>query len=205
MLSRRTLLLAGAGQILANGLVANGLVATGVMTSGPARATSVMTDDGYYRENWFLDSFLELADDRKSAAAAGRHLAVVWEQRGCPSCRDMHLVNFADRSVEAYVRTHFDVLDLNLHGARVVTDFDGQQLGERQLAAKYGIRGTPTIQFFPDRGDLAAGLAGKAPQDREVHRIRGYLPPKEFLAMFTFVGEHAYERVSLRDYLRQQG
>jgi thioredoxin-related protein len=194
MLSRRTLMTAGAGQVLATGLLA----------AGPARAAAVMTDDGYYREDWFLDSFLELADDRRSAAAAGRQFAVVWEQRGCPYCRDMHLINFADGSIEAYVRAHFDVLELNLHGSRIVTDFDGEQLGERQLAAKYAVRGTPTIQFFSDRGDLAAELASTAPQDREVHRIRGYLPPKGFLAMFTFAGEHGYERGSLRDDLRQQ-
>jgi thioredoxin-related protein len=190
MLSRRALMTAGAGQVLATGLLA----------AGPARAAAVMTDDGYYREDWFLESFLELAGDRKSAAAAGKQLAVVWEQRGCPYCRDMHLINFADASIESYVRAHFDVLELNLHGSRIVTDFDGEQLGERQLAAKYGVRGTPTIQFFPDRGDLA----GKAPQDREVHRIRGYLPPKWFMVMFSFVGKRAYERGSLREYLREQ-
>ncbi len=184
MLSRRALMTAGAS----------------VMLAGPAYAAAVMTDDGYYREDWFLDSFLELENDRNSAAAAGRQLAMIWEQRGCPYCLDTHLVNFADKNIEAYVRGHFDVLELNLHGARIVTDFDGERLGERQLAAKYGIRGTPTIQFFPDRGDLAA----KAPLDREIHRIHGYLPPKQFLAMFMFAGEHAYERGSLRDWLRQQ-
>jgi len=186
MLSRRALMTAGAGLVLA---------------AGPARATAVMTDDGYYREDWFLESFLELADDRKSAVAAGRQLAVIWEQRGCPWCRKMHLVNFADTNIETYIRGHFDVLALNLHGSRIVTDFDGEQLGERQLAAKYGIRGTPIIQFFSDRGDLAA----KAPPDREVNRVPGYLPPKWFLTMFAFVGEHAYEHGSLRDYLQQQG
>jgi thioredoxin-related protein len=185
MLSRRTLMTAGAGF---------------VMAAGPARAAAVMTDDGYYREDWFLDSFLELADDRSSAAAAGRQLAVIWEQRGCPYCRDMHLINFADRNIETYVRDHFDVLELNLHGSRVVTDFDREQLYERQLAAKYGVRGTPTIQFFPNRDDLGV----RAPQDREVNRIHGYLPPESFLVMFAFAGERAYERGSLRDYLRQQ-
>ncbi len=184
MLSRRTLMTAGTGLVL---------------SAGTARAAAVMTDDGYYREDWFLDSFLELADDRAAAAASGKQLAVIWEQRGCPYCRDTHLIDFADRTIEAYVRGHFEMLQL-LHGARIVTDFDGERLDERQLAAKYGVRGTPTIQFFPDRGDLAA----VAPHDREVHRIHGYLPPKWFLVMFAFVGEHAYAGGSLRDYLRRQ-
>jgi thioredoxin-related protein len=184
MLSRRALMMAGGGVALA----------------GPARAAAVMTDDGFYREDWFLESFLELADDLKSTAAAGKQLAAIWEQRGCPYCRDTHLVNFAQKDIETYVRDHFEVIELNLHGSRVVTDFDGKQLGEKQLAAKYGVRGTPTIQFFPDHGDLA----GKAPREREVNRIQGYLAPKDFIRMFAFVAERGYERGSLRDYLRRQ-
>ena len=179
-----------------------------VMTAGsfalaanPAQAAAVMTDDGYYREDWFLDSFLELADDLKSTAAAGKQLAVIWEQRGCPYCRDTHLINFARKDIETYIRDHFEVIELNLHGSRTVTDFDGEKLGERQLAAKYAVRGTPVIQFFPDRNDL--GL--KAPREREVNRIQGYVPPKSFLIMFAFVADRAYERGSLRDYMRRLG
>jgi thioredoxin-related protein len=193
MLSRRTLMTAGASLALAAGSLA--------LAAPPARAAAVMTDDGFYREDWFLDSFLELADDRSAAAAAGRQLAVIWEKRGCPYCRETHLVNFADKAIEAYVRSHFDVLELNFHGSRIVTDFDGEKLGERQLAARYGVLGTPTIQFFPNRDDLGS----RAPRDREVHRIQGYMPPNPFLVMFSFVGERAYERGTLRDYLRQPG
>jgi len=184
MLSRRALMIAGGGIALA----------------GPVRAAAIMTDDGFYREDWFLDSFLELADDLKSSAVAGKQLAVIWEQRGCPYCRDTHLVNFARKDIESYIRDHFEVIELNLHGSRIVTDFDGRQLGEKQLAAKYGVRGTPTIQFFPDRDDLS----GKAPREREVNRIQGYLAPKDFMRMFAFVAERAYERGSLRDFLRKQ-
>jgi thioredoxin-related protein len=184
MLSRRALMVAGGSFALA---------------ASPARAAAVMTDDGFYREDWFLDSFLELADDLKSTAAAGKQLAVIWEQAGCPYCRDTHLINFAQKSIETYIRDHFEVIELNLHGSRIVTDFDGEKLGESQLAGKYGVRGTPTIQFFPDLDDLGQ----KAPRQREVNRIQGYIAPKEFLIMFAFVADHAYERGSLRDYLRR--
>ena len=185
MLSRRALMMAGGSLALA---------------AGPARAAAVMTDDGFYREDWFVDSFLELEDDLKGAAARRKKLAVIWEQRGCPYCRDTHLVNFAQKHIETYIRAHFEVIELNIHGSRVVTDFDGQKLGERQLASKYGVRGTPTIQFFPNLDDLGQ----KAPRDREVNRIQGYLAPKDFIRMFAFVAEHAYERGTLRDFLRKQ-
>ena len=191
MLSRRAVLMAG-------GAVA---LSSATQLARPAGAAAVMTDDGFYREDWFLDSFLELADDLKTTTASGKQLAVVWEQRGCPYCRETHLVNFARKDIESFVRDHFEVVELNLHGSRIVTDFDGAKLGEKLLAAKYGIRGTPTIQFFPDRGQ---DLAVKSPRDREVNRIQGYLAPHDFIRMFAFVADHAYERGSLRDYLRRQ-
>ena len=188
MLSRRALLMAVGGMTLA----------------GRAQAKAIMTEDGYYREDWFLDSFLDLADDLKNAAAGGKSLAIMWEQRGCPYCRETHLVNFAQKDIETYIRGHFEIVELNLHGSRVVTDFDGKQLGEKQLAAKYGVRGTPTIQFFPDRAGEVASLAVRTPREREVNRIQGYLAPKDFIRMFAYVGDHAYERGTLRDYLRRQ-
>jgi thioredoxin-related protein len=184
MLSRRALMMAGGSLALA---------------AGPASAAAIMTDDGFYREDWFVDSFLELGDDLKGAAARRKHLAVIWEQRGCPYCRDTHLVNFAQKHIETYIRARFDVIELDIHGSRVVTDFDGEKLGERQLASKYGVRGTPTIQFFADLNDLGR----KPPREREVNRIQGYLAPKDFLRMFAFVAERAYERGSLRDFLRR--
>ena len=46
-----------------------------------------MTDDGFYREDWFLESFLELADDLAAATATNKRLAIMRELRGCPYCR----------------------------------------------------------------------------------------------------------------------
>ena len=158
-----------------------------------------MTDDGFYREPWFLESFLELADDLTAASENKKRFAVMWELRGCPYCRETHLVNFARPDIEGYVKANFEVLQLNIIGQRKVTDFDGKEISEKALAAKYGVRFTPTFQFFPES---AAGLAEKEPEKREVARAPGYLRPDDFLALFRFVREKGYETRSFRDYLR---
>lgn len=173
-----------------------------LLSTAAARGEAVLTDDGLYRQPWFLDSFLELASDLEEAAQKGKRFAVTWELKGCPSCKDTHLVNFAQPEIEAFVKERFEVLQLNLVGAREVTDFDGDKLSEKRLAEKYGIRFTPTFQFFPER---AAGLGARRPRDREVARSQGYLPPAQFRRMFAFVAEKAYERGTLADYLRGQG
>jgi thioredoxin-related protein len=165
-------------------------------------AAAVLTDDGLYRQPWFLDSLLELADDLDDATKAGKRFAIMWELKGCPFCKDTHLINFAQPEIENFVRGRFDVLQLNIIGAREVTDFDGEKLSEKRLAEKYGVRSTPTFQFFPER---AAGLAARPPRAREVARAQGYLVPRQFLAMFRFVAERAYERGTLPDFLKSNG
>ncbi len=176
----------------------------GLMLAGPAMRRAgaegaILTEDGLYRQPWFLESFLDLAEDVENARKAGKRFAVMWELKGCPYCKETHLVNFARPDIAEYVKTNFDILQLNIIGARKVTDFDGKELTEKQFAARYGIRFTPTIQFFPED---AAGLKEKPADKREVARAPGYLRPDDFLALFRFVREKAYETKSFRDYLR---
>ncbi|TPQ39095.1 thioredoxin [Bradyrhizobium guangdongense] len=169
---------------------------------GEAAAEPAVGDDGLYHEPWFLQSFLDLREDLESAAASGKRLVIMWELRGCPYCRETHLVNFADTDITNYIRDNFEVLQLNLIGSRKVTDVDGQELSEKDIAQKYRIRFTPTFQFFPPS---PAGIEAKEPLAREVARAPGYLKPPHFLAMFRFVRERAYERGSFRDFLATNG
>lgn len=159
----------------------------------------VLTEDGLYTETWFLESFLELADDLDEATSQGKRFAIMWELEGCPYCRETHFVNFQDPEIKAFIKTNFVVLQLNLHGTRMVVDFDGEEMPERDLARKYAIRFSPTFQFFPDAVD--AGTA--KPKDREVARLPGYFRPPHFLAMFAYVHERAYETGRFRGFLRE--
>jgi thioredoxin-related protein len=161
----------------------------------------ILTDDGLYKQSWFLESFLELADDLEGARKEGKRFAIMWELRGCPYCKETHLVNFAQPRISDYVKANFEVLQLNIIGSRKVTDFDGQELSEKDLARKYGVRFTPTFQFF---GESAATLKSLPPSQREVNRGAGYMRPDDFLAMFRYVREKAYEGRSFHDYLKSR-
>lgn len=174
----------------------------GALPTRAAAQAPVLTEDGLYKQPWFLESFLELADDLDGAARAGKRFAVMWELRGCPYCKETHLVNFAEPRISDYVKANFEILQLNIVGSRKVTDFDGKELGEKQIAAMYGVRFTPTLQFFPD---TVAGLKDRPAEKREVARAAGYYRPDDFLAMFRYVREKAYETGSFRDYLKARG
>jgi thioredoxin-related protein len=160
-----------------------------------------LTPEGLIAEPWFLESFLELPDDLAAATKEGKRFAIMWELRGCPYCRETHLVNFAQSRIVDYIKANFEVLQLNIIGDRKVKDFDGAELSEKALAAKYAVRFTPTFQFFRDTpGDMKA----LAPAKREVARAPGYLRPDDFLAFFRFVRAKAYEKGSFRDFLKSQ-
>jgi thioredoxin-related protein len=160
----------------------------------PARAEDdykgpIKTEDGLYTESWFLQSFLDLSDDLSETTAQGKRFVIMWELKGCPYCRETHFVNFADPEIRNYVRSNFVVLQLNIQGSRKVTDFDGQELEERELARKYGVRFTPTFQFF---GENPEALAQLEPRKREVTRMFNLFKPALFLATFRYVKERAY-------------
>jgi thioredoxin-related protein len=171
-----------------------------LLGSARAKAQAILTDDGLYKEPWFLESFLELADDLEGAQKEGKRFAISWELKGCPYCKETHLVNFAQPRIADYVRSNFVVLQLNIIGSRKVTDFDGSVLSEKELAAKYNVRFTPTFQFFPEHAEPLKALPA---QKREIARAPAYLRPDDFLAMFRYVREKAYESKSFRDFVKE--
>lgn len=144
----------------------------------PVRAAEV-GEDGLHLQPWFMQTFLDLSEDKAEAEAEGRHFAVLFEQRGCPYCREMHQVNFARPEIADFVSANFGVLQLNMWGSRAVTDFDGEEMEEKNLARKWGVNFTPTIVFFGPDGT------------EEVIRMPGYFKPFHFLSMFEYVaGDH---------------
>ncbi|MCH7865598.1 MAG: thioredoxin fold domain-containing protein [Proteobacteria bacterium] len=154
---------------------------------------------GSFTQSWFLDSFLDFADDLAEAAAKGKRLALLWELDGCPYCREMHLVNFAMPRIRDYVEANFEIVQLDLRGQRQTVDFDGKAMTERKLASRNAVRFTPTLQFFPETVAETAGRTGKK---AEVARMAGYFRPHHFLAMFRYVREKRYTDGDFRTYLK---
>jgi thioredoxin-related protein len=180
------------------GAISGAIAFPGARAAEPAKEPE-MTAEGLHYQPWFIESFLELPDDLAAANQNGKRFAIMWELRGCPYCRETHLVNFAQPRIVDYIKANFEVLQLNIIGDRKVKDFDGAELSEKALAAKYGVRFTPTLQFFGESLDVMKGLP---PAKREVARAPGYLRPDDFLAFFHFVHQKAYEKGTFRDFLK---
>lgn len=141
----------------------------------------------YTIPEWFKNSFLNLPEDAAEAARAGRRLLVYFGQDGCPYCAELFNNNFSQFHITEYTRQHFDAVDINMWGDRPVTDFDGEALIEKQLAAKHKVWFTPTILFFDERG-------------KQVLRVNGYYPPHQFLAALKYVAEKQEAKRPFREY-----
>lgn len=181
------------------------MAASAALAAAPdiARASGRLGEDGLHHQDWFIESFLDLGEDITTAAAKGKRFAILWGLKGCPACKTMHEVHFEDAKLVDYIKTRFDIIHLNILGAKEVTDFDGRKWGEKAFSQHYGIRGTPSIQFFPRTREAVP--VGTLPEKREVARMPGLLEPKAFLSMFRYVHEEGYRTLSFIEWQQKNG
>jgi thioredoxin-related protein len=161
----------------------------------------VLGENGHYTQPWFLESFMEVADDLAEARDQGKRFAIMWELEGCPYCRETHFVNFGIPEIRNYVEENFLIVQLDLKGSREVTGFDGATTSEKAFARANGVRFTPTVQFFPE---TLEGLSAEQLVKPEIARMPGYFKPFHFLTMFQYVKEKSYEKQDFRTYLKSK-
>ena len=154
----------------------------------PAQAAEV-GEDGLHLQPFFADTFLDLSEDLAEAAAEGKDLMVIVEQRGCPYCRELHEVNFEREEIATFADENFLVLQINMWGSRETTDFDGDVMEERDLMQKWFVSFTPTTLFFSLEDD------GAPPSDmREAlsFLMPGYFKPFHHLSAMEYVASDGY-------------
>ncbi len=147
-------------------------------------------EDGIYRHAWFMDSFLDLKEDFAEAQKKGKRLVIFIEQRGCIYCRKVQTEILVDPEINAYIRKHFEVLQIDMWGLKEVTDFDGEVTNERKLARKWGSLFTPTIVFLPDSLENTKGKNGK---EIAVAVMPGAFGKGTFLAMLEWIQQQRYK------------
>lgn len=170
-------------------LLAAILLLAGGVPAVPAKTLD--RGDGIETQDWFRnDSFFDLRDELAEAKAAGRMVALVWQQEGCPACAGLNAVTLADPEVQAYISAGFSVLALNRRGEIEVVDFDGEKLPEKALAAKTHVSYTPTTVIYDGTG-------------REVARQQGYAEACQYLAAFIYAREAGPDAPSLGAWIRK--
>lgn len=151
-----------------------------------------MVNPGYHEQPaWFKQSFLDIREDVREAAADNKRVMLYFYQDGCPYCKKLLDTNFALRDTVERTRKFLDVVAINLWGDREVTGFDGEFTTEKQFAADLKVMFTPSMLFLDEQGEV-------------VMRLNGYYPPHEFSAVLDYVGRHQEQQLAFRDYWEQR-
>jgi len=109
----------------------------------------------------------------------------------------MHEEVFPRPEIADYIRENFFVVQLNLHGALEVTDFDGDVRSERDMARKWGLLFTPTMIFLPPEVAQDTTAAGAA-----VAMMPGAFGAQTTYDMLVWVNEERYDVVDGEDFQR---
>lgn len=149
---------------------------------------SEVGDDGLHKQAWFATTFRDIKEDMATAKAEGKRLALIFEQRGCIYCRQVHEKVLTDPEVRDFIKDNYMVVQYNLYGDEEVTDLDGEALTEKTAARKWRVTFTPTIFFMPEEADGKRDVGAST-----VAVMPGAFKKGTFLDMFQWVHKKGYE------------
>ncbi len=158
------------------------------LLSFPAGASEV-GEDGLHKQDWFSITFRDIKEDIATAREANKRLVMIFEQRGCIYCREIHENVLSDPQVRDYLKANYMIVQYNLYGDEEVIDSDGDVLSEKTAARKWGVLFTPTFMFMPEDApseDMSAKQAAVA-------SMPGAFRKGTFLDLFTWVREQGYQ------------
>lgn len=163
------------------------LTAVFLLAAAPLPAAE-LGDDGLHKQPWFAVTFNDMTEDVETARDEGKRLALIWEQRGCSYCRELHEEVLSDPEIADYIMENFVVVQMNMFGDEEVIDFDGTALPEKEMVRRWGLVFTPTIMFMPE----------EAPEDGTAAEAAVAIMPGAFgkgtvRDMFSWVAEKGYE------------
>ncbi len=176
----------GAGLGLATAPLIAPLALTGLASPALARYQS---PEGFHHQDWFMPLTFDIRRDLKAANRSGKMLVLLWEQLGCVYCKQMHEVAFQYEEITDIAKANFHMIQMDMRGEREFIDLAGEKMAEAKLARNRKITFTPTTQFLDASG-------------KETFRMPGYADPPVFKAVYEYVVEKGYERLSFRDWVR---
>jgi len=126
---------------------------------------------------FFLKPPLDLDRSRRPGT---RPLAVLFEQKECATCDELHRQGFAHPDVRALV-PKFDVARLELFGKERLVIPQGKSLTAEQWGRELRVAYTPTLVFFDEKGV-------------ESFRVEAYLRPFHLASALDYVASGTYRK-----------
>lgn len=139
--------------------------------------------------DWFKISFLDLREDLNEALSEGKKgLLIYFGQENCAYCEALMNINLKMPDIVEYTQRNFDVIAVDIWGARSLVDPDGDEWTEREYSVMLGTNFTPSFIFLDKTRQM-------------VFRLRGYHAPYRFRAALEYAADGHYVFESFREYL----
>ncbi len=166
------------------------LLTTFILTTSAFAQKGKMTGGEHHdMPSWFKESFLDMAEDVEEAKEENKHVILFMTLKFCPYCTKMLNNNFIEGAKnQKYIQENFDVIGINIKGAKEIAINDDLSMTEKEYAAHLKVQYTPTILFLNQKNEI-------------VVRLNGYRSPENFKLVLDYVKNKEYKKTSLTQYL----
>ena len=143
-------------------------------------------------EYFFNQSFNNLEEELEIALEENKSgVFIMFSDKDCPWCLKMKTTIMNRADVQDYYREHFRLLTIDIRGDTMMTDFEGNEIYEKDFAFKqHRVRATPVFMFFDTSGKKTMRLTGIV-RDAE-----------EFLWLAEYVVDGEYQKTNFTKYKR---
>ena len=124
-------------------------------------------------------NWISYSDIQKESDPIPKKVFLYFSSRSCGYCRMLEKKTFTDKAV-------IDYLNTNYRPVWISTD------KELRLAKQFSVSGVPDLRFLTHEGKAIA-------------RWPGYIEAKDLLNLLKFVHTDSYQKMSYREFIKQQG
>jgi thioredoxin-related protein len=145
-------------------------------------------------EYFFNQSFNNLEEELEIAAEENKSgVFIMFSDKDCPWCLKMKTTIMNRVDVQDYYREHFRLLMVDIRGDTMMTDFEGNEIYEKDFAFKqHRVRATPVFMFFDTSG-------------KKIMRLTGIVrDAEEFLWLAEYVVDGEYQETNFTKYKRER-
>jgi thioredoxin-related protein len=143
------------------------------------------TKDSPSTINW-----LKYDQGLEQAKKDGKKIMVLFYTDWCGYCKRMSATTFTDEGVKKLLADKFVSVKVNGE-SRNTLQVDKASITERELTAKYAVRGYPTIWFLEPTGEKISPLVG-------------YIQTADFTDVLTYLGNDWYKTMGYEEYLKKK-
>jgi len=113
-------------------------------------------------EHFFHQSFNNLQEEAELAREEGKiGILVMFNDPDCPWCKKMKATVLNQVPVQEFYRKHFRILHLDTRGDTMMTNFQGEEIAEKDFALlTHRVRATPVFMFFDLDGNVTLKYTG---------------------------------------------